>query len=565
MSSHATSTGVTAGRGQRAAKARVRELLDQQAALRDLAVAVAEMRAPEVIYELVAKQAAGVAGVDAGAVVRFRVDGVAEVVGSWRMGSRHVGSLIPLDGTAGLSIVAQTGRAASTNGSEPSSTNGPTAASLSLPGGVAVPIRVRRELWGSLLVVARADEHIPIDLEERLGIFADLAGLAITNADTSAHLLAQATGDPLTGLLNHRAFQERVESEVARAQRYERPLALVLLDLDYFKSINDAYGHQAGDSALMQAAHLLEEGARAGDVLGRIGGDEFALLLPETTADEAQRTAERWAAAFRAAPVGVAAHLTMSAGVCDLTHANGSQELLQLADGALYWAKNQGRDNVVLYSPEVVFELSDSDRADRLQRSQSLSSIRSLARSIDAKDCPNEEHSERVAGFVRRLAEAAGWPPVPVAQLAEAARIHDVGKICIPDEVLLKPGSLTPAEWELVKVHAALGAQMAREALTDEQALWIEQHHERFDGTGYPNGLAGAEISEGAGLLALADSWDVMTTVRSYSPAKPEEEALAECLSLAGSQFTPTACKALSRICLGAPLGDQLGCGTIRM
>ncbi|HYM64196.1 MAG TPA: diguanylate cyclase, partial [Gaiellaceae bacterium] len=217
---------------------RARDLLDQQAALRELAVAVAEMRAPEVIYELVAKEAAGVAGVDSGAVVRFRVDGVAEVVGSWRMGSRQTGSLIPLDGTAGVAIVARTGRAARTNGSEPSSAYEPRpnkSANGSSPSGVAVPIRVRRELWGSVLVAARADEQIPPDLEERLGIFTDLVGLAIANTDTSSRLLAQATSDPLTGLLNHRAFQERVEGEVGRAQRYGRPLALVLLDLDYFK------------------------------------------------------------------------------------------------------------------------------------------------------------------------------------------------------------------------------------------------------------------------------------------------------------------------------------------
>ncbi len=188
-----------------------------------------------------------------------------------------------------------------------------------------MPIRVRRELWGSLLVVARPEEQVPADLEERLGTFADLVGLAITNTDTSARLLSQATSDPLTGLLNHRAFQERVESEVGRAQRYDRPLALVLLDLDYFKSINDAYGHQAGDAALMQAARILETCARTGDVLGRIGGDEFALLLPETNAEQALPIAERWATEFRAAPVGVAAHLTMSAGVSDLTHANGSR------------------------------------------------------------------------------------------------------------------------------------------------------------------------------------------------------------------------------------------------
>jgi diguanylate cyclase (GGDEF)-like protein len=544
MSSRAVSAEVSMGRSRTRAKERVGELLDQQAALRELAVAVAEMRAPEVIYELVAMEAAKVAGVDSGAVVRFRVDGVAEVVGTWRMSGSQIGSVIPLEGAEGVAIVSRTGHSARTNGSKPS--NG-QAISVSSPG-VAVPIRVRRELWGSLLVVARPEEELPPDLEERLGIFADLAGLAITTADTSAHLLAQATSDPLTGLLNHRAFQHRVENEVQRAQRYGRPLAVVLLDLDHFKTINDAYGHQAGDAALMQAASLLGADARAGDVLGRIGGDEFALLLPETFAEGASAIAQRCAAEFRAAPVGVASHLTMSAGVCDLTQAKNSKELLQLADGALYWAKNQGRDNVVIYSPEIVLELSDTDRADRLQRSQSLTSILSLARSIDAKDSPNEEHSERVAGFVHRLAEAAGWPAIPVAQLAEAARIHDVGKICIPGEILLKPGELTPAEYELVKAHAALGAQMAREALTDEQALWIEQHHERFDGTGYPNGLAGGDITEGAALLALADSWDVMTTVRSYSPAKSEPQALAECVSLAGAQFSPVACKALASI-----------------
>lgn len=532
----------------------LRDLLDQQAALRELAIAVAEMRAPDVIYELVAKQAAGVAGVRSGAVVRFRVDGIGEVVGSWRMGSRHTGSLIPLDGTGGVAIVARTGRAARTNGTEtsvsrpPGPREAPAPASMTLLGGVAVPIRVGQALWGSLLVVAHSEERIPPDLEERLGIFADLVGLAIANTDTSARLLSLATSDPLTGLLNHRAFQERVETEVSRAQRYGRPLALALLDLDHFKSINDAYGHQAGDAALMHAARLLEAGARAGDVLGRIGGDEFGLLLPETSADVALPIAERWAKEFGAAPVGVASRLTMSVGLCDLIHANGSKELLQLADAALYWAKSQGRDTVVAYSPDTVSELSENDRTDRMERMNALIAIRSLARMIDARDSPNENHSERVAAFVRRLAEAAGWPPARIAQLAEAAEVHDIGKICVPENVLRKPTALTPAEYELVKPHAALGAEMARDALDEEQVLWIEQHHERADGGGYPHGLLGAQISDGAELLALADSWDVMTTERSYSPPKAEREALAECLSLAGSQFGLTACKALSTV-----------------
>jgi diguanylate cyclase (GGDEF)-like protein len=319
----------------------------------------------------------------------------------------------------------------------------------------------------------------------------------------------------------------------------------VLLDLDYFKSINDAYGHQAGDAVILQAAHLLEMGARAGDILGRIGGDEFSLLLPETEEQDALPIAERWAARFRDGPVGVADHLTMSAGVCDLTHANGSRELLRLADGALYWAKAQGRDNVVVYSPEGVPEIPDGDRSDRLQRMQAFLAIRSLARRVDAKETPAGEHSERVAIVARRLAEVSGWSPGRANELAEAAEIHDVGKVCVPEAVLRKPAPLTAAEYALVKPHAMLGAEMAADALDEQQALWIAQHHERFDGRGYPGGLAGEEISDGAALLALADSWDVMTTQRSYSPARPQQAALAECLSLSGTQFSPTACRAL--------------------
>ncbi len=181
---------------------------------------------------------------------------------------------------------------------------------------------------------------------------------------------------------------------------------------------------------------------------------------------------------------------------------------------------------------------------------QTLAAIfgRWRGRSTCARPLLDGAHSERVASFVRRLAEEAGWSPARVALLAEAAQIHDVGKICVPQEVLRKPTSLTPEEYDLVKAHAAAGAEMARDALNEEQVAWIGQHHERFDGTGYPNGLKGEEILDGAGLLALADSWDAMTTERVYNQPKPEPDALVECLSLAGSQFSPAACRALSAV-----------------
>jgi diguanylate cyclase (GGDEF)-like protein len=530
--------------------ARVRELLVQQAAFRELAVAVAEMRAPEVIYELVAKHAAEITGLDSASVIRFRVDRVGEVVGSWGAGNRHTGNLIPLNGPEVAGLVARSGRPARLEEADADAAlalnEHARLGGAPLPGGVGVPITVQRELWGCVIVTARDRDLMPDELQERLTMFADLVGLAIANTDSSARLLSQATSDPLTGLLNHRAFQDRVESEVGRALRYERPLTLVLLDLDFFKSINDAYGHQAGDAVIMQAARLLEAGARAGDVLGRIGGDEFSMLLPETSEEDALPIARRWAARFRDGPVGVADHLTMSAGVCDLAHANGSRELLRLADGALYWAKSQGRDTVVAYAPDVVPEVSDADRADHMKKMQSLVAIRSLAVRVDSKEAG--EHSKRVGAFVGRLAEAVGWSPGRAAELMEAAEIHDVGKICIPDEVMRQAGRLTIEEYELVKPHAMLGAQIAADALEEEQVLWIVQHHERYDGTGYPLGLAGDEISEGAALLALADSWDAMTSERTYSPPKPEHAAFEECLGLAGKQFSPKACQALRAV-----------------
>jgi HD-GYP domain-containing protein (c-di-GMP phosphodiesterase class II) len=147
-----------------------------------------------------------------------------------------------------------------------------------------------------------------------------------------------------------------------------------------------------------------------------------------------------------------------------------------------------------------------------------------------------------------RLAEAAGWPPQRVALLCEAALVHDVGKIGIPDAVLLKPGALTPEEYEQVKAHAELSAQIAAEVLDPEQVAWIRAHHERPDGRGYPAGLVGDDIPDGAALLAVADAFDVMTVSRPYSAPKTPTEALGECEALVGKQFARFAVDALLRL-----------------
>jgi HD-GYP domain-containing protein (c-di-GMP phosphodiesterase class II) len=247
------------------------------------------------------------------------------------------------------------------------------------------------------------------------------------------------------------------------------------------------------------------------------------------------------------------ASLSASAGVCTLSAAGSGERLVELADGALYWAKSHGRNQTVLYDATVVVELSASARAARLEREATLSSIRVLARAVDAKDTATREHSERVAGLAALLAVELAWPAERVAQLREAGLVHDVGKIGIPDAILLKPGRLTAAEYDHVKQHAALGADILSGVLSDEQVDWVRHHHERFNGTGYPDALRGEQIAEGAQILAVADAWDVMTgATRAYSTPRPGDEALAECRREAGRQFAPHVVAALALL-----LGDE--------
>jgi diguanylate cyclase (GGDEF)-like protein len=365
-------------------------------------------------------------------------------------------------------------------------------------------------------------------------------------------LEGRAFTDPLTGLANHRAFQEQLHAEVGRAQRYERSLALALIDVDHFKSINDLSGHAAGDRVLAALGARLRALLRSEDVLARIGGDEFALLMPETDELEARLVLERAREELERGPLVDGIRVRISAGICSLERAGDAETLMRLADGALYWSKEHGRNVTAVYDPETVHELSASERLDRLQRSHTIAGIHALARAIDAKDPSTREHSERVAALAARLAQLRGWSPERVALLHEAALVHDVGKIGIPDSVLLKPGRLDAAEYEQVKQHAALGARIVADVLDAEQVAWIRSHHERPDGGGYPDGLVAGQIPEGAALLAVADCFDVMTVARPYSRPMSESAALAECRSLVGAQFTSAAVAALAAAVAGS-------------
>jgi diguanylate cyclase (GGDEF)-like protein len=534
-------------------QARAAAAAQEQEALLRVATAVADGRPPAELHELVSREAATLVGADGAGVLRV-VDGHAEILGSWSADgtSVAVGTRLALGDVPTLASVAERGRPVLVTGERAADSSHQIGAGY---GDFAMaPIRLDDRVWGVVAVSAHTHRSLAPGTAEQLAHFGPHVATAALNAEHRERLAAQAFSDPLTGLANHRSFHERLGGEVDRALRHDRALSLVLIDVDAFKTVNDGAGHEVGDRVLSDVADRLRATARSGDLLARIGGDEFAWLLPETSAEEALTVVERARRAVAGTPVLGERCVTISAGVCDLHRARDADALFRLADGALYWSKAHGRDTARVYDPETVRELSATERAEQLARHQALLGIRALARAIDAKDPTTHEHSGRVAELACALATQRGWSEDRVRLMEEAALVHDVGKIGIADAILLKPGRLTDAEYDEVKRHAELGAQIVEDVLLPEQVTWIRGHHERPDGRGYPDGLTAGQLTEGAALMALADAFDVMTAARPYSTPKAVDVALAECRDLVGRQFTAEAVAALEALqAAGAP------------
>jgi diguanylate cyclase (GGDEF)-like protein/putative nucleotidyltransferase with HDIG domain len=345
-----------------------------------------------------------------------------------------------------------------------------------------------------------------------------------------------ALTDPLTGLGNHRHFHERLEKELRNAQEKRLPLTLCLIDVDDFKRVNDRFGHPAGDRVLSRVASRLRQTGEA----FRLGGDEFALLLPGYDENSALTAAASIVERIAALQLDQIGSVTVSVGVAaSPAHAADRDELIRLADSALYWAKEYGKNRVRAYRPDVI-ELAELKRlASGPDRAARFRAAASLARAVDARDVYTGSHSQRVADLAARTARRLGLPDEDVELTRLAASLHDLGKLAIPEEILRKPGPLTEPERMVLERHPQIGFRMLESLGVDPVAEWVLHHHERWDGSGYPDGLPGDRIPLGARIIFVADAFDAMTSERVYRRRVLPEQAVAELRRCAGTQFDP--------------------------
>ncbi len=353
-------------------------------------------------------------------------------------------------------------------------------------------------------------------------------------------LFHRSLTDPLTGLYNHRFFHDRLAEELEAASAAGEPLSLLLLDVDDFAAVNAREGRAAGERTLAALADRLRTGAGDDAIVARLGGDEFAIVLPATAAPEAEAEAQRLADRVAVASASDPNRLTLSVGVAAFPeHAGGADELFLLAECALTSAKERGKDRVSTFDPDRMPAVTGRERARQLEKQVRLSSIRALAAAVDARDPETRDHSRSVARLAEQFAPIAGLDEERAGLLATAALLHDVGKIGVPDELLRKSRPLTAEEFRRVAQHPVLGQQILSAADLGEILAWVRSHHERWDGSGYPDGLAGEEIPPESRILALCDSFDAMTSDRPYRRAMSEEAALLEIDHCMGSQFDP--------------------------
>jgi len=402
---------------------------------------------------------------------------------------------------------------------------------------VVTPLFSRGSNIGALLSASsRPDFGEDEDTLRLAEAIASQIAVALENARRYEEAQFLAERDSLTRVLNHRGISQRLEQEVAESDRSQLLLGLVMIDVDNFKLFNDAYGHLIGDVVLKRVARILDTSLRRSDVVGRYGGDEFVVLLPNTGAEAAVQLVERVRKGLEESPIdigkGCLVPLKMSYGIAIFPHdGTTSSELLTAADANLYRSKQQGGDFIT------------ATGGDDYQGPQSLgtfSILDGLVTTVDKKDQYTRRHSDNVTEHALALANKLGLPLETQRLLRIAGLLHDVGKLGVPDHILRKPANLTDEEFKAIKNHVTLGELIIQGIPNQQEVLSaIGAHHERIDGRGYPRGLVGNEIPLLGRILAVTDCYSAMTTDRPYRKALTMDEAKSELRRVAGSQLDP--------------------------
>jgi diguanylate cyclase (GGDEF)-like protein/putative nucleotidyltransferase with HDIG domain len=344
--------------------------------------------------------------------------------------------------------------------------------------------------------------------------------------------------DGVTGLLSARAFRGRLSDEVERARRYQRALSVVIVSIDDFQTLELRHGFKAGDELLQQIARRLSSSSRSHDLIGRTAAAEFGLLMPDTGAEGALPALERMLVELEVVGEGVIRAAGASMGVAQLERGMSPEGLFASARMACEHAQTAGGGRAVLaeqpHEPE-----KDSQTPQR-------DAIEALAVALLERDRYTGEHSEAVIEMSGSVARNLGLGAAEVDRVKSAALLHDIGKVAIPDEILHKPGPLTDDEWRLMKEHPVIGERILRVLPGLGNVARIVRHeHERWDGGGYPDGLAGEAIPLGSRIIIAADTYHAITSDRPYRAARSHSEAVEELTRCAGTQFDPTVTQAL--------------------
>jgi diguanylate cyclase (GGDEF)-like protein/putative nucleotidyltransferase with HDIG domain len=350
-------------------------------------------------------------------------------------------------------------------------------------------------------------------------------------------LAEAARTDPLTQLKNRLALDLEIDEQLASARRAGRELSILIGDLDHFKYVNDQLGHRAGDRALVRVARILSSHRRAGETVARTGGEEFTLLLPNTSEHDAYLAAERMRTAVAGEFASDPVPLTFSFGVANFPdHGSTADAVIESADQALYAAKALGRNRSIIFNREISAIFAPEGGGRGLDASH-LSTLLSLTEALDIRDAGTANHSRTVARYCVLIAEQLGFEPDHVGRVEMAGRLHDIGKVGVPNEVLQKPGPLGAREMTQIRTHPEIGAEVLSGEGLEDLRSWVIAHHERPDGKGYPKGLTDREIPLEAKIIAVADAYEAMTADRVYRTGIGTKAARVELLRCAGTQF----------------------------